>query len=171
MANIGILVLVIIVAIGFTLIACYLTYRYITLLIIKKVYDLTLEQRTRISADIIRRTSHIFDGQAELPQTQLRQAVNWSITVHRYYQSIPVFFQSGITQYFNRIPITRFIIDLKEDILADNHQLATEKLRNSIDNFFEKNIIGSPTNLWTWLLWLVNILTLYSLINWGIHSF
>src|SRR5690606_14299706 len=44
-ANIGIYVLVVLLGFGFTMLACYLTYRYIMLLSIQKVYDMTLEQR------------------------------------------------------------------------------------------------------------------------------
>lgn len=163
----GIFTLAILLAIGFTVLAGYLTYRYIILLGIQKVYDATLEQRTKISEDIIRRMENIFSGKEELSQAQLHQAVDWTKTVYRYYQAVPVFFQSGITQYFNRIPITNYIIDLKEDILARDHRTAAVKFRISIDEFFEEHVIGSPTNIWTWLLLPINILVLYGLITWG----
>lgn len=169
-ANMGISVLVVLLAFGFTMLACYLTYRYIMLLSIKKVYDMTLEQRTKISEDIIQRVEGSFNGRQELSQAQLRQTVDWSKTVYRFYQSVPIFFQSGITQYLNRIPITNYIIALKEDILAGNHRIAAVKLRFSIDEFFEAYIIGSPSNIWTWLLFPVNIVILYSLITWGISA-
>ena len=87
---------------------------------------------------------------------------------YRYYQQVPVFFQSGITQYLNRIPVTRFLLELKEDILAGNQSIAAEKLRTEVDTFVEANLIGSPTNLWTWLLLLVNIGTSATIIQWAI---
>ena len=166
--NIGVLVLVVLLGVGFTLLACYFTYRYIILLSIKKVYDMTLEQRSKISEDIIRRVESTFKERAELSQAQLGMAVSWSQTVYRYYQAVPVFFQSGITQYLNRIPMTSFIIEVKEDIIVGNRSLAAEKLRGLMDNFFEEKILGSANNRLTWLLLLVDALVLYSLITWGI---
>lgn len=168
--NIGILVLISLLAVAFTVFACYLTHRYIILLSIRKIYDMTLEQRTKISEDIVQRIEGVFDGRTELSQAQLHQAVDWSKTVYHYYRAVPVFFQSGITHYLNRIPITNYIIDLKEDILAGEHRIAAEKFRISIDRFFDEHIIGSPTNIWTWLLLPVNIVILYSLITWGITA-
>ncbi len=166
--TIGIFGLVVVLAVGFTLSAFYLTYRYLIRLVIQNAYALTLEQRIKITEEVVRKAAHIFNGQQEIHHKQLRQTIDWSKTVYRYYQAVPVFFQSGITQYLNRIPTTQYIIDLKEDILARNYSLAAEKLRTSIDTFFEERILGSPTNRLTWLLLLVNILVLYGLITWGI---
>ncbi len=166
--NLGILASVLLLGIGFTILAFYLTYRYILLLVVRKVYRLTLQQRILISEDLIRQMTRTFSGQQPVRQKQLGVTVSWSHTVYRYYQSVPLFFQSGITQYLNRIPIMNFIIEVKEDIIAGNQALAAEKLRNLVDNFFEENILGSPNNRFTWLLLLVDILVLYGLITWGI---
>src|SRR5690606_2180385 len=108
------------------------------------------------------------EGGQELGIQRLDQAVSWSRTVYHYYQQVPVFFQSGITQYLNRIPVTRFLIELKEDIIADNPSIAAEKLRTEVDTFVEENLIGSPTNLWTWVLLLINIALSAGLIQWAI---
>jgi len=162
--RVGLFGLVLLLATGFTLLAGYLTYRYILLLSLKKVYDMTLEQRTQISEDIVARVEHTFSGKKELSQAQLNLAVDWSKTVYRYYQGVTIFFQSGITQYLNRIPVTRLLIDVKEDILAGDHRIAAAKLRMSVDEFFDEHIIGSPSNIWTWLLLPVNIIVLYLLI-------
>lgn len=163
--NIGVTLLVFFLALGFTFAACYLTYRYIALLVIQKVYGLTLQQRTLISQDIVRQVAGIFEGQHEVPQNKLGTAINWSQIVYRYYQSVPVFFQSGITQYLNRIPVSKFIIELKDDIMLGDPELAAEKLRDLIDNFFEENILGSPSNRLTWILLLVNVISLYTIIS------
>ena len=166
--NAGMVGIIMIVAIGAFMLAFFLTYRYLLRRTVAKAYEKTLKQRTEICEEAIQQAAEVFEDGQEVGIQRLDQAVTWSKTVYRYYQQVPVFFQSGITQYLNRIPATRFLIDLKEDIRSGDRTVAAEKLRTAVDLFFTEHVIGSPTNLWTWLLLLANILISVSLSQWGI---
>lgn len=68
----------------------------------------------------------------------------------------------------NRIPIANFIIVLKEDILEGNQSIAAEKLHFAVDSFFNENIIGEQNNKKTWALLGVNVVILYTFINYSV---
>ncbi|TDS09769.1 hypothetical protein B0I21_11046 [Sphingobacterium paludis] len=161
--NLYAVLLVLFMSICFTAIACFLTYRYMIALVFWKVYEATQPQRVLISQDIIKRATEIFSGRKDIKQEQLQNVVNWTQTVYRYYQHVPVFFQSGITQLFSRIPISKFIIDVKEDVMLGNPTLAAEKLYEQISNFFEEQLISQPSNRFTWLLLAIDATVLYNL--------
>lgn len=167
-ANAGMVGIIALLAFGCIALATFLTYRYLLRHTLAKAYEKTIDQRTKICEEAVQQAAEVFEGGQELGIQRLDQAVTWSKTVYRYYQQVPVFFQSGITQYLNRIPVTRFLIALKEDIRSGDRPVATEKLRAAVDTFFNEHVIGSPTNLWTWLLLLVNVVLSVSLSQWGI---
>ena len=166
--NAGMVGIIILMAVGAFMLAFSFTYRYLLRRTVSKAYEKTLKQRAEICEEAVQQAAKTFEDGQEVGIQRLDQAVTWSKIVYRYYQQVPVFFQSGITQYLNRIPATRFLIDLKEDILAGNQSIAAEKLRAAVDTFVEENLIGSPTNVWTWVLLLINIALSASLIQWAI---
>ncbi|KGE15134.1 hypothetical protein [Sphingobacterium deserti] len=147
----------------FTALACFLTYRYVIALLIWKVYEATLEERISISQAIVRQVTELFSGQKTIEEGQLNNMLNWSRLVYTHYQAVPVFLQSGITQLFNKIPIAKFIIELKDDILLGNSRLAAEKLQEQISNFFGGNLIGKPSNRLTWWFLILNAALSYEL--------
>ena len=166
--NAGIVGIVVLLAFGFVSLATFLTYRYLLRRTLARAYEKTIDQRTKICEEAVQQAAEVFEGGQEIGIQRLDQAVTWSKTVYRYYQQVPVFFQSGITQYLNRIPVTRFLIDLKEDILSGDRSVAAAKLRAQVDTFVEEHVIGSPTNVWTWVLLLLNIGLSAALIQWSI---
>ena len=164
-ANAGMVGIIALLAFGCIALATFLTYRYLLRRILEKAYEKTIDQRTKICEEAVHQAAKAFEDGQEVGIQRLDQAVTWSKTVYRYYQHVPVFFQSGITQYLNRIPVTRFLIDLKEDIRSGSQQVAAEKLRAAVDMFFTEHVIGAPTNIWTWILLLINIVLSTGIIH------
>ena len=167
-ANAGMLGIIALLAFGCIALAIFLTYRYLLRCTLEKVYEKTIDQRRKICEEVVRQAAEAFEEGQELGIQRLDLAVIWSKTVYRYYQQLPVFVQSGITQYLNQIPVARFLIILKEDIRSGNRMVATEKLLTAVDMFFIEHLIGTPSNLWTWLLLLINIGISATTIQWGI---
>lgn len=89
----GMLAITIALGIGFSLYAVSITYRYIILTSLKKVYDLTLQQRISVCEEVISRVEGLFSKQEDVPPiAQLNQVIDWSKIIYHHYQRVPVFF-------------------------------------------------------------------------------
>ena len=151
--DMGMLLFMALLGSAFTIWAGYRSYRYVFINVLAKIYERSQDYRQGMCAEAIARTEQLFSGEEHVTDARLKAAVGWSNSVYSFYGRIPVFFQSGVTQLLNRVPITAFLVDIKEDIKEGEQQLAAEKLHASVDGFINAQFFS--TNNTRWLLWLI----------------
>lgn len=166
-STIGILFIMILLGSAFTLWAGYRSYRYVFINILSKIYENTNQYQQNMCAEAVLRAGRIFSGGEHVTNEKLNAAVDWGNRIYDAYGQIPVFFQSGITQLLNRLPIAAFLLSMKEDIKAGNNKLAADKLHALVTDFINAHFFS--TNNTRWLLWLIplNIILMAALALYG----
>lgn len=166
-STIGILFIMILLGSAFTLWAGYRSYRYVFINILSKIYENTNQYQQNMCAEAVLRAGRIFSGEEHVTNEKLEAAVDWGNRIYDAYGQIPVFFQSGITQLLKRIPVTAFLLSMKEDIKAGNNKLAADKLHALVTDFINAHFFS--TNNTRWLLWLIplNVILMAALALYG----
>lgn len=164
----GMLLIMALLGSAFTVWAGYRSYRYVFINVLAKIYENSQDYRQGMCAEAISRTERLFSGEEHITHARLKAAVDWGNSAYRFYGRIPVFFQSGMTQLLNRVPITAFLVDIKEEIKEGEKHLAAEKLHASVDDFINTHFFS--TNNMRWLLWFIplNVIVMVALGLYGI---
>lgn len=167
-SGIGVLLLMVLLGSAFAVWARYRSYRYVFINVLAKIYENTHDYRQGMCAEAVIRTGRLFSGEEHVTDARLKAAVDWGNSAYGFYGQIPVFFQSGITQLLNRIPITAFLLGMKEDIKEGNNKLATDKLHTLVNDSVNAHFVS--TNNMRWLLWLIplNVIVMVTLALYGI---
>lgn len=147
--DMGMLLLTALLGLLFIVWAGYKSYRYIAINVMAKIYQNSHWYLQGMYAEAVTRTEQLFSNGEPITDIKLKALTNWGNSAYGFYERVPVFFQSGITQLLYRVPITAFLVKIKEG----EKQLAAEKLYALVDNFI--NVTFFSKNNTRWLLWLL----------------
>jgi len=148
------IILVLFIGIGLTILACYLTYKYLIMDGLHLVYERLSPFFVNLSGKIVDRVQKTATGKMKIKDAHIEKAFNTGdMLTEMYGRKIPGYIRKGISFLVRQIPFSELAFNIKDSIKDRDKEKASELLYNEIDDYVENSIFGN--NSMKWLYWLL----------------
>ncbi|MDR3197224.1 MAG: hypothetical protein LBU34_05075 [Planctomycetaceae bacterium] len=175
--NIGILVWLIILGLLFTAYAGYRAYSGVVLDLAKFIYQNASPLFHTICERIIDHASEFYDKHSGIVQNnivkidpdgkKIEKIINIQQIITEQYGKVPKNIRNSVSFVLKQLPIVNMLFDLKDVLMLEGKEKATDLLHQKIDRYVEDSIFSRNTTFWIlWLLPLNIIVLLFTIIVW-----
>lgn len=153
------------IGIGFTGYVAYKAYHVMMFDVVRVMYENSRSFFHKVCSIIIDKVSGVFKGNVKVTDKELAKALNYASIVNDNFNHIPWFVRKGAIFILKRVPVIGMLIRLKEDLVAGDNDLASNKLLGLLDDGVA--VLFEQINYkWIWPLlfgnWLIIFLILKS---------
>ena len=154
-----VLILIFFVGVFLTVLATYLTYRFLLLDGLAIIYTRSTPFFKKLSVIIIDKFEYLVVDKIKLKDSRVNKLFDvGAILTDVYGQKIPFVVQKSLAFLVNKIPLSELLFNIKDTLKDRDSEKASILLYNQMDNYIQGSLLGKGSMKWIFWFLPLNII-------------